>query len=598
MSSIGAPSASAAAGAEHGLPVAVADPLLAGATASAEALVDAEIAAATTARREHPAVTPPGAPGPPLRVEEIVDGLASSFLLQLGCEPDTPLEDVYCIPEGDLLSNLNSMTYLTALQRGKLIRELRGIWEAAGFDAPLLGAPARPRPALPPATAGGPGPTGATAVPALTDHAHGDGPFAGAPAGPAAPSEVAAAARHVAEVAGRDADATGIAIGTLPLSHVLPPGVHAGTFGAAPAGASSASLVPVMPMDAHIIIPQTALVDIPLRRFVDQALEGSAKAFGRDQLDACAARYRAAFDMEPPEDCDPSPEQLAALWHIMSLGLAPYADFAVYNAFGARLNRLTDIDAQILGPGGVLITRRLKAPTTFDAWESCWKLFTASMVSLGAAGIGALDLYLGGIKLAVAQFPGRWELIVATDFLVRSEQWARLRRTFSRTLPAGFDPARPWAYVIAASAYGAVDSPMKEWWNNRFVLPVLTTSSTAAARARIALLDGSAAACGSLAPDSGRRVRSRTPPRRDVNKDKGKQQEQDKDKEICNLWNIGKKPCGGKAQCTFGRLHICKKCKGPHTEDKCDGSGPGDGAASGKRKGRNNRNRRGGAGKA
>ena len=69
----------------------------------------------------------------------------------------------------------------------------------------------------------------------------------------------------------------------------------------------------------HPVMPQTALVDVPLRRFVDQALEGTAKAFTQAQLEACARRYQQAFDMEPPENCDPSPEQLAALWHVMAL---------------------------------------------------------------------------------------------------------------------------------------------------------------------------------------------------------------------------------------------------------------------------------------
>ena len=118
--------------------------------------------------------------------------------------------------------------------------------------------------------------------------------------------------------------------------------------GSAPAAGAQLSV----PFDAHTVIPQTALIDIPLRRFIDQSLEGTAKAFTRGQLDACAARYRTAFDLDPPEDCDPSPEQLAALWHIMALGLAPYADFAVFNAYGARLNRMADIDTQVLGPGG------------------------------------------------------------------------------------------------------------------------------------------------------------------------------------------------------------------------------------------------------
>ena len=201
-------------------------------------------------------------------------------------------------------------------------------------------------------------------------------------------------------------------------------------------GASGAAAGATPPALAVLgVIPQTALLDVPLRRFVDQALEGSAKAFTKDQLDQCAGRYMEAYDVDPPENCDPSPEQLAALSHVISVGLAPYVDFAVFNPYGARLHRTKDVDAQILGADGVMITKRLAAPSSFDAWEACWKLFAASMVSLGAASVGALDLYLDGIKLAVRQFPSRWELVVSTDFLVRSEQWARLRRKCSRSPP-------------------------------------------------------------------------------------------------------------------------------------------------------------------
>ena len=544
--------------------------------AAAVALVDAEISAATAGRHELAAVPPP--PRVPQRVSEVPEGLATSFFLQLGADPDTPMEDVWLIPETDLKETLTAMTYLTAIQRGKLIRELRGLWESAGFAPPTLGAAVRPAPAPPPSAPAAPEPAdpARTRTPAIAEHAHVE----------AAAVEVGALAVGSGPDAHGGGSAGPVPGGALPLLGL--PGALA-SMGVVPGGSTS-SMVPAVPADGRMIIPRTALLDVPLRRFVDQSLHGEAKAFAQEQLDACATRYRMAFDLDPPEDSDPSPEQLAALWHVMAVGLAPYADFAVFNAFGARLNRLTDIDAQVLGPGGSLITRRLKAPSTYDAWESCWKLFASSMVMLGAAGIGALDLYVAGIKLAATQFPGRWELVVATDFLVRSEQWARLRRTFSRTQPAGFDPARPWGYVIAASAYGAQDSPMKEWWSNRFVLPILTTTSTQAAKARIAILDGSATACGSLGAggsESSRRVRSRTPPPRRTEQDKDKSKDKGNiEKEVCNLYNDGKKPCAGKAVCSYGRQHVCRKCGGTHTADKCDGSGPN---AGGKRK--RNRNR-------
>ena len=246
---------------------------------------------------------------------------------------------------------------------------------------------------------------------------------------------------------------------------------------------------------------------------------------------------------------------------------------------------MTDVDAQILGPNGVMLSKRLAAPSSYDAWESCWRLFSATMVSLGAASVGALDMYLTGIKLAVTQFPGRWDLVVSTDFLLRSEQWARLRRSCSRSRPAGFDPDRPWSYVIAASAYGATDSPMRDWWSNRFVLPILTTGSTAAARARVALVEGSAAATGTGAAEpsqpAGGRHRSRSRRRRgggrrgngnadqDKSKDKGNGDDKGKGKDICNLLNAGKAPSDEPGPCKYGRKHVCDFCKGIHPAWDC-----------------------------
>ena len=85
------------------LPVAVAD-----VAAEATALVEAEIAAATAAGRVELATVPSG-PSLPTFVRDVPDGpgaLAPSFLMQLGCDPDTPLDDVYCIPEDDLTETL------------------------------------------------------------------------------------------------------------------------------------------------------------------------------------------------------------------------------------------------------------------------------------------------------------------------------------------------------------------------------------------------------------------------------------------------------------------------------------------------------------
>ena len=134
---------------------------------------------------------------------------------------------------------------------------------------------------------------------------------------------------------------------------------------------------------------------------------------------------------------------------------------------------------------------------------------------------------------------------------------------------------------------------MRDWWSNRFVLPVLTTPTTAAAREKIALIEGSSAACGSggAAAQPGRQ-RSRSQRRgrggrggdRQQDKNKGNDQPQ---KELCNLYNACKWPCVDTLWCKFDRLHRCKYCKAKHPGDECRANKKGGG--KGNKGGKNTR---------
>ena len=51
-----------------------------------------------------------------------------------------------CVPQEDLTAAFVGMSYLTGIQRGKLIKEIRALWDAFGIAPPELGAPTRVRP--------------------------------------------------------------------------------------------------------------------------------------------------------------------------------------------------------------------------------------------------------------------------------------------------------------------------------------------------------------------------------------------------------------------------------------------------------------------
>ena len=147
--------------------------------------------------------------------------------------------------------------------------------------------------------------------------------------------------------------------------------------------------------------------------------------------------------------------------------------------------------------------------------------------------------------------------------------------------PAKVVPIRPWRYAIAASAYGAPDSPMREWWQNRFILPILTTSSEASARHRIGQVEGSTTlrSSGPFPPvPRAVRDRSRTPKgvrHRDAAASAaGKAAAKDAAKgELCGLFNKGTGKCAGRATCVYGRKHLCEKCKGAHPAIECRSGG-------------------------
>ena len=289
---------------------------------AAAASVEAEIAAATG--RGELVAAPPAEPGVPEFMRDVPDGLVSNFLVQLGADPDTALADVMCVPEADLNEAMTGMAYLGPIQKGKLIRELRGLWESAGYAPPGLGAPlARPAPApAPPPT------------PTLMDETrrawpledHRPTPGAMHPTlprpevlpprtGQPQPSAETIAAAHAGAGSGFVPVPAAAALGAVPAADQA--GGNIPTDFTAAAGIGQASVAAgngqasgsmlAVPGGQPTVIPQTALMDIPLRRYVDQALEGTAKAFNQDALDACAARYLVAYDVEPPRELRADP---------------------------------------------------------------------------------------------------------------------------------------------------------------------------------------------------------------------------------------------------------------------------------------------------
>jgi len=139
---------------------------------------------------------------------------------------------------------------------------------------------------------------------------------------------------------------------------------------------------------------------------------------------------------------------------------------------------------------GAFVTKSVDGPSTIEAWFQAWSLFAVSMISLGEATVGSLALYSAGMQKLIKLFPDRWDVLLTTDIVVRSEQWGQLREEFERFRPTEFNPHLPWDSVIAASSFGSSYGAMSAWWQTTFVLPNTLASSAAKATSMIRSIEG------------------------------------------------------------------------------------------------------------
>jgi len=180
------------------------------------------------------------------------------------------------------------------------------------------------------------------------------------------------------------------------------------------------------------------------------SLWGTAPALTFSEL----AGYRASFEQAsggpPPEEHQPTGEQLAGLRAVLSAGRVPFVDFGVWCPHGARIAKFRRTEAQVF-VGGQLVTKSIDGPSCFESWEASWHIFAVAMVSLGAATPGTMSLYLAGVKALVRLMPTRWPMIYATDLVMRSERWVRAREDLERYAALGaagvgvmpWDPSSP-----------------------------------------------------------------------------------------------------------------------------------------------------------
>merc|ERR1712086_399246 len=180
--------------------------------------------------------------------------------------------------------------------------------------------------------------------------------------------------------------------------------------------------------------------------------------------------HEAATGGPPPVGKEPSSDQLAAMMARLKKKHAPYADFAIFQPHGRRLVKYHKLDAQVFGQG-TLQSQRLKGPSDFPAWQSCWAVFRATMISLSEVSPATLDDYERGLVQLVSLHPTQWGIVFCADEILRSEVWQKVQEDLQ---DKGTWPAfRPWDQVIRMTTYGSPDSTyvMQHWWSTHVLFP-------------------------------------------------------------------------------------------------------------------------------
>jgi len=207
-----------------------------------------------------------------------------------------------------------------------------------------------------------------------------------------------------------------------------------------------------------------------LSEVLDQYDDSTYEELDLDTRAALRRNHEAATGGPPPVGKEPSSDQLAAMMARIKKKHAPYADFAIFTPHGRRLVKYHKFDAQVFVQG-TLQTQRLKGPQDFAAWQSCWAVFRATMISLSEASPATLDDYERGLAQLHSLNPSQWGILFCADEILRSEVWQKVQHDMQDK--GTWPDFRPWDQVIKITTYGGPESTyvMQHWWSTHVLFP-------------------------------------------------------------------------------------------------------------------------------
>ena len=176
-----------------------------------------------------------------------------------------------------------------------------------------------------------------------------------------------------------------------------------------------------------------------------------------DFIDELLATYRrlAGSNANPPEEYEPSPEQISVLYAFKQSKENLYVDFNKFGPNGSRTLKKGHEAGLLPDANGVLRKTEFYGPPDFPHYEACFHVFATGCSMLELVASVHLDAYLKYIGDQSRWYgPAAWPIIYQADVRMRREHMETIRREQSLALnqmiangntgPFEFDPKKPW----------------------------------------------------------------------------------------------------------------------------------------------------------
>ena len=227
-------------------------------------------------------------------------------------------------------------------------------------------------------------------------------------------------------------------------------------------------------------VPLIAKVKLGL--VINQGIDQEIPIMSPDLINKARDRYIQACGDEPLPSCAASDAQLTALNFLLENNMAPYADFAIFNAHGTRVERKLKFVQHFINAEGQWRATEVPGPSTLDHWKACWDVYTVAAISLGIVAPAILARYAKRFEERCTRYPLSWHICARAEDRCRAE-WMlaekRRQERFAAEHPhvALVDQSKPWNSVFREAA----DSV--EYWNQELQEPALLYAATRAAQA-------------------------------------------------------------------------------------------------------------------